>query len=129
MKKITKILALLLTLTIAVGMFTACGDNAVNDGKVTLKVGDCPSKGEAVARVQAKIERFEKDNPDVKIEPDTWTFDLSTFYPKAEAGMLPDVFISYFTKHHMDERLQIRTCFHTHQPQKSCQRIGKIRYH
>ena len=34
----------------------------------------------------------------IEIVPDVWKFDLRTFYPKAEGGMLPDVYAAPFTE-------------------------------
>ena len=43
-------------------------------------------------------EAFENENPDIKIVPDTWTFDLQSFYPKAAAGLLPTVFTAFYSE-------------------------------
>lgn len=46
----------------------------------------------------ALIASFEEKYPNVKITPDTYTFSIESFYPKAEAGLLPNFFQSWFTE-------------------------------
>lgn len=97
MKKI----ALFLTLALVIGMFAGCGakKETASDGTVTISVGNWPAKeGTALDTKEAQKAAFEKANPNIKIEPDTWSFDLETYYPKAAAGLLPTTYNFYFTE-------------------------------
>lgn len=96
MKK--RIIALLTVAVMVVSLFVGCSPNS-SKGKTKISVGYWPAKsGVELDNMEARKARFESENPDVEIEPDTWTFDLKTFYPKAEAGMLPTIFRTYFTE-------------------------------
>lgn len=97
--KAKKILAVAMASVLSVGVLAACGNNGESEtGEVTMSVGAWPSSGDKVAIMEGRKAEFEQVNPTIKIEPDTWSFDLKTFYPKAEAGMLPDLFATYFTE-------------------------------
>ena len=95
-KTITGILATILTLS----MCASCGTKKNNGSeKVELAVGSWPATEGASLdrRVQQKAD-FELEYSNITIVPDTWTFDLKTFYPKAEAGLLPNLFAAPFTE-------------------------------
>ena len=99
--KAKKIIVTLLAAAMATSMMASCGNNNGGDenGQVTLSVGSWPAKeGANLDRMNKLKENFEAEYSDIKISPDTWTFDLKTFYPKAEAGMLPDIFEAHFTE-------------------------------
>ena len=69
------------------------------DGKITISVGGWPDpEGDVLDKMNGYKEEFEKENPNITIVPDTWTFDLKTFYPKAETGTLPDLIDVYFSE-------------------------------
>ncbi|MCR4718661.1 MAG: extracellular solute-binding protein [Firmicutes bacterium] len=93
-----------LSLCIAICMVSACTpNNAKNDkdeqGRTVISVGNWPSKeGANLDKYTNYKERFEEANPTMAIIPDTWGFDLQTFYSKAAAGQLPTVYYSNFTE-------------------------------
>lgn len=82
-------------------LFSGCGTKktAEDDGKITISIG-----GTAVERTEknaasydlfmANVEKFEKENPNVKVKADPWSFDLSNYLTKAAANDLPTM---YFT--------------------------------
>ncbi len=97
-KRFTKSIACAVVAIMAVAALSACaakpastsGGNGTTDGKVEISIAGWPStEGASLDNMTALKEGFEKDNPDITIVPDTWGFDLKTFYPKAEAGLLP----------------------------------------
>ncbi len=101
MKKMLKVVALMLTLVLAVGMLAGCGSTSdKNDkGQTVISVGSWPSKeGLELDAMNARKDRFEADNPDVAIDPDNWTFDRRTFYAKAAGNQLPTVYYAGFTE-------------------------------
>ena len=98
-KNVVKSIAMLLVAILSIGVCASCGKKGAEDGKVSISVGAWPSqKGDELDRMNAYKDDFEAQNPDIVIEPDTWTFDLRTFYPKAEAGLLPTLFETHFTE-------------------------------
>lgn len=99
--KIKKFFAVVLSAAMAVGVLAGCngGENKASDGNVTISVGDWPTKeGSQLERRTEQKASFEEKFNNVSIEPDTWSFDLRTFYPKAEAGLLPNVFRTHYTE-------------------------------
>ena len=80
-------------------MLASCGaQNSANSGKVELSVGNWPStEGKDLDTKNALKDAFEKEYPNIAIVPDTWSFDLQTFYPKAEAGLLPNYYTAHFS--------------------------------
>lgn len=102
MKKYTKIISLAMAAALTIGTFSACGKKAADtddQGRTIINVGNYPTKeGQFKDNFDAKIAKFETDNPDVKVNGDQWTFDLKSFYPKAAGGQLPTVFQSNFTE-------------------------------
>lgn len=102
MKKYTKIISLAIAATLTIGTFSACGKKAADtddQGRTIINVGNYPTKeGQFKDNFDAKIAKFEADNPDVKVNGDQWAFDLKSFYPKAAGGQLPTVFQSNFTE-------------------------------
>ena len=81
-------------------MLASCGaQNSANSGKVELSVGNWPStEGKDLDTKNALKDAFEKEYPNIAIVPDTWSFDLQTFYPKAEAGLLPNYYTAHFSE-------------------------------
>lgn len=91
-----KVLALATVLTMSVSMLAGCGTK-VNDknekGQTVISVGNWPTnEGVSMDNANARKSAFEASNPDVFVEPDTWTFNRKTFYAKAAGGQLPTVF-------------------------------------
>lgn len=95
-KTITGILAAIL----AMSMCTSCVTKKENGSeKVELSVGAWPStEGAALQEIEQQKIDFEAEYPNITIVPDTWSFELKTFYPKAEAGLLPNLFRAHFTE-------------------------------
>lgn len=97
-----KAVSVISAVSLCIGMTAGCGNkNADKDenGKTILSVGNYPTKEGASKDIwDDKWQRYEAENPDVKIVPDTWEFDLKTFYAKQAGGKLPNLFISHFTE-------------------------------
>lgn len=103
MKKNTKkTLSLVMAAMLMFGTLTACGKKTNDrdaDGRIVISVGNYPTKeGTSRDTWDEKWKKFEENNPDIKIEPDTWTFDLKTFYAKAAGNQLPNLFVTHFTE-------------------------------
>ena len=82
-------------------MLSGCGkndDTASNNGQVTVSIANWPTKEPGLTTANQKKEKFEAENPGITIVPDTWSFDLQTFYPKAAAGLLPNQFNAFYTE-------------------------------
>ena len=67
---------------------SGCGTNGGSKNEITkISVGYWPAKtGVELTNMEERKARFEEANPNIEIEPDTWTFDLQTFYPKRKTG-------------------------------------------
>ena len=104
--KTKKALAIILSSAMLVTMFAGCSKGnsggKTADGKTSISVGNWPAEDTTDKKYLETITRqkdeFEAENPDWAIEPDTWGFDLDTFYSKAAAGQLPTVYYSNFTE-------------------------------
>lgn len=100
--KTKKFLSIVLAGAIAASVFTGCSggtDNTDKDGKAVISIGAWPMEGNPQYEAyQKKKADFEKENPDIKIKEDSWTFDLKSFYPKAESGMLPTLYNCNYTE-------------------------------
>lgn len=98
--KAAKMIALSLAVALLAGISGACGDmNDENSGKTEISIGGWPTKeGSELDNYNRVKTAFETKYTDVSILPDNWTFDLQTFYPKAEAGLLPTMFSTYVTE-------------------------------
>lgn len=101
-KMVKKAVALLTAGVLMTSVLGGCGKKAADkdeQGRTILTVGLWPSKeGTKLDQIEARKERFEKDNPDVVIERDYWGFDRRTFYAKAAGGQLPIYFRAQFTE-------------------------------
>lgn len=102
LRKTTKAIALGLAVTLLAAGATGCtkgsGDKTA-DGKTQITVGGWPQKkGTELDNYNARKEKFEADNDDASIVPDSWKFDLKTFYAKASGGQLPIVFNTHYTE-------------------------------
>lgn len=98
-----KITAAALAAALAATMLAGCGTDKSaqkdDQGRTIISIGAWPTKeGKDLDNINAKKERFEKDNPDVVIQPDNWTFDLKTFMAKAAGGQLPTLFRANYTE-------------------------------
>lgn len=94
-EKLKKVFAAVLATVMAAGAFAGCsgGKDKSGDGKIHISVSPWPAKeGKELDIANAGKEKFEKANPDVEVTGDSWQFDIQSFYPKAEAGMLPTTF-------------------------------------
>ena len=101
--KLKKVTAAIMSSVIALGMFSGCSQapkNGEGNEQVTIRVGSWPSEEdkENYARQEAIKENFEKEYPNIKVEGDTWGFDLDTFLPKAASGQLPDIYVTSLTE-------------------------------
>ena len=102
-KRLVKAVGLMTAAALSVSILGACGQKAANDkdeqGRTILTVGLWPDReGTALTTIEDRKTRFEKDNPDVVIERDYWSFDRQTFYAKAAGGTLPTYFRAQFTE-------------------------------
>ena len=102
-KRLVKAVGLVTAAALSVSILGACGQKAANDkdeqGRTILTVGLWPDReGTALTTIEERKTRFEKDNPDVVIERDYWSFDRQTFYAKAAGGTLPTYFRAQFTE-------------------------------
>lgn len=104
MFKIRKVLLMMLVFAFLISALAGCGQStSTNDkdeqGRTVLSVGNWPVKeGNDLTKITMQKEEFEADNTDMAIKPDTWAFDLQTFYSKAAAGQLPNLYYSNFTE-------------------------------
>ena len=102
-KRLVKAVGLMTAAALSVSILGACGQKAANDkdeqGRTILTVGLWPDReGTALTTIEERKTRLEKDNPDVVIERDNWSFDRKTFYAKAAGGTLPTYFRAQFTE-------------------------------
>lgn len=96
-----RIVSVLLVLCMSVAVMSGCGSNKGKDeqGRTIVSVGSWPtSEGTTLDNMNARKAQFESDNTDVVIQPDSWAFDLKTFYAKAAGGQLPTVYPTHFTE-------------------------------
>ena len=97
-----KAVSLLSAVVMMSSVFAGCAkDTSDKDeqGRTIISVGGAPSTpGLQGDTFTPRKDAFEKNNPDVVIEPDTWVYNLKTFYAKAAGGQLPTVFDSAFTE-------------------------------
>ena len=100
MRKIKRVVSVLLMMAVVAGGCSSCGiTKKTTNGKVAITVGGWPAtEGSSLDAMNKRKEGFEAENADIEILPDTWSFDLQTFYPKAEAGMLPNLYIAPYTE-------------------------------
>ena len=94
-----------LALAVALLAMGVCGctkdanKGKTEDGKTLLTVSNWPSKeDEEMKTMNGLKDRFEEKYPDIKVETDTFTFDVKTFYAKASGGELPTLFMSPATE-------------------------------
>ena len=96
--KMRKVFALSMSIIIACGFLTACGQKK-DDGKVSISIGNWKSEGQnGYELVMERLEQFRTDHPEIDIKPDTYAYDTKNFIAKATAGQLPTAFDTYFTE-------------------------------
>ena len=98
-----KMILTVLVFASIVGCCSSCGtQNKQSErasGKVTISVGHWPAAaGKSLDNMNKLKADFEAENAGIEILPDTWGFDLQTFYPKAEAKMLPNIYLAPYTE-------------------------------
>ena len=85
--KIKKITAVAVSVIMAAMMLSACGSGSPSksaDGKTIITVGDWPSKdGIEKDNMEDAKAKFEAANSDIEVKPDSWQFELKSFYAKA----------------------------------------------
>ncbi len=98
--KAKRVIACVLAAAMSAGMLSGCGGTAgTSSGKTEISIGKWPTKeGSELDNYNRVKEEYEAKYTNVTILPDNWTFDLGTFYPKAEAGLLPTLFSTYVTE-------------------------------
>ena len=95
-----KAAALGLAAALSLSTLAACStdDEGSSDGTVTIEVAmDVGLDADAIAAFDARIEQFEKANPDIDVEHDEYDWDATTFAAELAGGTLPDVFAIPFT--------------------------------
>ncbi|MBQ3426929.1 MAG: extracellular solute-binding protein [Clostridia bacterium] len=99
--KFKKIVCLVLGLAVCAS-FTGCGNSnkgRTEDGRIAISTSGWPDPDSPdYPKAQEREQAFEAANPDVDLTGDTWSFDLKTFYPKAESGTLPTIYRCNFTE-------------------------------
>lgn len=97
-----KKVAILSAIALFTATFTGCNkevSDTSEDGRTVISIGNYPDKdGDEKDAWDARWQKFEQDNPDVKVEPDKWVYDVKTFYSKEAGGKLPNLFVSHFTE-------------------------------
>lgn len=77
---------------------TGGGAGESSDGITTITVAiDAGLEQEARDNFDARVEEFEKDNPDITVEAQEYTWTATTFTADLAGGTLPDVFTLPFT--------------------------------
>jgi len=84
--------------SVSAGVLTGCKNESSINEKVIVSIANWPTSEPNLTKNNEMKEKFEADNPDIMIVPDTWGFDLETFYPKAAAGLLPNQFTAYYSE-------------------------------
>ncbi len=93
-----RILAVGLVTVLSVGVLSGCGNTAKN-GKVTITIGAWPAPEAAnYEMMEAQRAEFMKMYPDIMVETDTYTYDVSSFVAKAASKQLPTLYHTHFTE-------------------------------
>ncbi len=92
-KRLALIMAAVLGISMAAGCGTATNSGRNADGKITLEVGNWPdaTRPESLEKSENWKKKFEEQNPDIAIVPNTYGYEVKTFIAKAAAGQLPDL--------------------------------------
>ena len=99
MKK-RKLSVWVLTTALVCMLFSGCATPAGNrssDGKIHIKIGGTPlERTENNAAIydlfHKNADAFMKENPNIVVEADSWSFDLQNYLAKGAAGDLPTMF-------------------------------------
>lgn len=102
MKGKLRFVSLAMAAVVGVSCMAGCGKKTSDkdkQGRTVISIGGWPTQeGTNLDNYNKQKEEYEKNNPDAVIVPDTWAFDLKTFYAKAAGGQLPTLFRSMFTE-------------------------------
>lgn len=92
MKKEKRLIASVLAASMMLTM-AGCKNSEVEDGKTSVLIGNWPAETDTASLNQKEKQKaeFEEQNPDIKLVPDTYKFEVSTFTAKAAARQLPDL--------------------------------------
>lgn len=72
---------------------------ASEEGQVEISICNYPTdEGANKDAYDAIFANFEENYPNIKLIPDTYAFSIESFYPKAEAGLLPNYYQAWFTE-------------------------------
>ncbi|MBP3361166.1 MAG: sugar ABC transporter substrate-binding protein [Clostridia bacterium] len=86
----------------SIAALCGCGQKTSDkdeQGRTVISVGGWPlSEGKSLDAMNQRKETFEKENPDVFVKGDSWSFSIDTFYAKAAGGTLPTVYSTNFTE-------------------------------
>ncbi len=100
-----KVLALALSLIMILSLVTGCTSSKntgkTEDGKTLLIVGDCPAEDTNPEQYKSYVEKvaaFEERHPDIKVEMDTYKYDVQNFMAKFEADTLPTIYYAPMTE-------------------------------
>ncbi len=103
-RRLTKVVAIIVAAVMAAVCLGSCGgeknaNTTDEQGRTVISIGGWPQQeGSSLDRMNDLKSRFEASNEDAAISPDTWTFDLKSFYAKAAGGRLPTVYNAHFTE-------------------------------
>lgn len=94
------LVVLLLALYPVLVFATGQGEEDSADGAVTITIGNWPQQQEEeeLELYEQYTARMNELHPEITIETDTWQYDANSFLPKAEAGQLPNLFVTWFTE-------------------------------
>lgn len=100
-----KLLSLMLAAILVVLALAACApatSDKDENGRTVLSVGNWPAEDttdvDYLEMITRQKNEFETENPTMAVTPDTWAFDLDTFYSKAAANQLPGLYYANFTE-------------------------------
>ena len=101
--KTKKLLAIILTLALAVTALAGCGGEAENggnsDGKISITIGNAPVEGQAnYESYMERMAEFKAAHPEWDVEPSSFTYDTKNFMVKAAADQLPTSYLTWFTE-------------------------------
>lgn len=98
--KIKRVIAVVAVGAAVAGVISGCGTGKTTNGKITLEVGGWPTETQAelLERYNQYEKEFEEKYPNIDIVHNTYAFDTKTFYVKASAEQLPDLYRVFFTE-------------------------------